>query len=137
MQEDDNQAREVVEKINQQFSDAISKQDAAAIAQLYTEDALVFVEGKEIKGREAIQKGFQEYLDGGVAEASFQVTEAKSLGDLAYGLGTSVSRDSQGKVISGSNWMEIYKQEGGMWKIHRDTIVSRPKSESMAGDGGS
>ncbi len=84
MQEDDNQAREAVEKINQQFTDAVSKQDAAAIAQLYTEDALGLMEGREIKGREAIQKGFQEYLDGGVAEASFQVTEAKSLGDLAY-----------------------------------------------------
>lgn len=79
--QEDNEVLGVVEKINQHFSDAISKQDAATIAQLYTEDALFLMEGRELKGREAIQKGFQAFLDGGVAESSFQVTEAKSLGD--------------------------------------------------------
>ncbi len=137
MQEDGNQALEVVERVTQQFTDALSKQDVAALAQLYTEDALVFMEGRETKGREAIQKLFQELFDGDVAEVSLQVTEGKSMGDLAYGLGISVDRDSQGKVIGGSNWMEVYKQEGGMWKVHRGTLVSRPKLESTASDGGS
>ncbi len=57
MQEDGNQALEAVEGVAQQFTDTLSKQDAAAMAQqLFTEDAQFFLEGTEAKGREAIQK---------------------------------------------------------------------------------
>lgn len=46
-----------IQKLDDQFAQAANKQDAAAVAQFYTEDATVLPAGADmVKGRDGIQK---------------------------------------------------------------------------------
>jgi ketosteroid isomerase-like protein len=93
-------------------------------------------EGYEYIDREAIEEGYKGTFDYGVVEMSLPVTEAALLGNLAYGMGQNVNKDAQGKVLYNGNWIGIFKQEGGEWKIHRLVAVSKPKPASTTSDEG-
>ncbi len=134
-QEEDAEALEVVEGIVQQFEDTVSQQDAAAFGQLFAEDGSDLIYGLEYIGREAVQKGWQENFDAGVAQISIEVTEAGLMGDTAYGAGTAVLMGTEGEVFDQVNWTGIYKQEGGEWKIHRLIGSSKPMPEGTASGG--
>lgn len=134
-QGDEAEALEVVEGIVQQWMDIVSQQDAAAMGQLLTEDGQDFYESSELMGRQAIQEGYQASFDAGIAEVPVLVTEAGLLGDTAYGAGTFVSKGAEGEVFGEGNWIGIYKQEGGEWKIHRLMGTSKPMPDTMIGGG--
>jgi uncharacterized protein (TIGR02246 family) len=131
----DAEAMEVVEGVVQQFEDAVSQQDAAAFAQLYTENGTDLTEGSAVVGREAIQQYVQGGFDAGLAEVSVEVTEAGLMGDTAYGAGTFISTGAEGEVFGDGNWTGIYKQEAGEWKIHRLMGVSKPAPEGTTSGG--
>jgi uncharacterized protein (TIGR02246 family) len=134
-QGDDAEALEVVRGAVQRWEDGIRQQDAAAMAQLFTEDGADFSEGSEVRGREALQQWYQGAFEAGVTEIPVEVTEAGLMGDLAYGAGTFVVQGAEGEVFNEGNWTAIYKQEGGEWKIHRlmGTAVPAPASPMTGG----
>jgi uncharacterized protein (TIGR02246 family) len=134
VQRDEAEALELVKKATQQWMNGIQQQDATAITQLFTEDAQFFLEGTELKGKETIHKFFQEGFNAGWAANTAPVTEAGFSGNAMYGVGTSVNKDRQGEVTSETNWMAIYKQEGGEWKTYRLMSVNKPMSEGAAND---
>ncbi len=134
-QEDDAEAMEVVEGVVQQFEDAVSQQDTATFGQLFAEDGSDLFDGLEHIGREAVQKGWQENFDAGVAQISIEVTEAGLMGDTAYGAGTAVLMGTEGEVFNEVNWTGIYKQEAGEWKIHRLIGASKPAPEGTTSGG--
>lgn len=134
--QEDNEALGVAEECTQQWMDGIKQQDAATVTQLFTEDAQFFLEGSELKGKEAIHGFLQEGFNAGWAENSASVTAAGFSGDTMYAVGTSVNKDPQGEVANETNWMSIYKQEGGKWKTHRLMSVNKATSEGTVDGGG-
>ncbi len=126
MQGDSTEAFDIIDGISQRFADAIRRQDADALAQLYTEDAQHFAEEGTPKGRESIRAWHQERFDSTGGTFSVSVTEAGLLGDTAYGVGTAGSEGESGPIKV--NWISVDKKEDGEWKIHRLIAMRQPPS---------
>ncbi|GAO01199.1 SgcJ/EcaC family oxidoreductase [Anaeromyxobacter sp. PSR-1] len=115
------------------FSGAMKRADAAAIASLFTEDAVYMSSAKEgfVTGRPAIQALFAarfqaaRFLEVTIATASVQVE-----GDAAYELGTNrltVQTGDAPPVTRTGRYLTIWKlQPDGAWRIHRDALVPDP-----------
>src|SRR5262249_38184724 len=72
-----------------QFMNAVAKGDAAAVADIYASDAVILVPNHEmVKGREAIEKFWAEYLHSGIKSVELKTLEAASSGNMGYELGT-------------------------------------------------
>ena len=114
-------ARAAIEAAGTQWSAAFKAGNAAAIAALYTEDAVAFPpNGQPVRGRAAIQKLWQDFINSGAKEATLKTTEVEEAGTTAYEVGTAVVKDGTGKVLDEAKYVVVWKQVGGKWMIHRD-----------------
>jgi uncharacterized protein (TIGR02246 family) len=81
--------RNAVENTARKFEKAASVKDAAAIAAVYAEDAILLPQGlPQIKGRQNIQQFWQNLFDAGAANASIRAVDVSPIGDAAYEVGT-------------------------------------------------
>lgn len=103
------------------FESAFRQGDAAALAELYTEDAMLFPPGSDVmKGKQAIQSFWKGAMDMGIREAKVDIVEAELQGDTAIEVGQYKLIGSEGSMIDHGKYIVIWKQEGGQWKIQRD-----------------
>lgn len=71
------------------WQEAYNAGDLGAVAALYTEDSCRMPPNLEtVKGQEAIAGNLQAFKDMGGAQVNLAVTEAESVGDMAYAVGT-------------------------------------------------
>jgi uncharacterized protein (TIGR02246 family) len=106
---------------NTQFSAAVSKGDAAAVAALYTTDALLMPAGSDnLKGAAAIQKFWQGALGSGVGAAKLTTVEVFGRGANATEVGEYELMDKAGKSLDHGKYIVIWRREDGKWKLHRD-----------------
>ncbi|MEO5936450.1 MAG: DUF4440 domain-containing protein [Terriglobales bacterium] len=113
--------RATIEEKGKQFLAELKQGNAAAIAKMYTSDAKAFPpNGEIVQGREAIQKLWQDAIDGGMRDASFTVLEVERKGDIAYEVGLYAVRGSDGKEVDKGKYLVIWKREAGSWRLHRD-----------------
>jgi uncharacterized protein (TIGR02246 family) len=112
------------------FEDAYYRGDAEAIAQMYTDDAELFVpEVSVIKGRPAIAQAWRQILGPGGNNVRVDVGEVQECGDWAYDIGRFAARAPDGSLLGAGKYIVIWKrQSSGEWKIHRDIFnaESRP-----------
>jgi uncharacterized protein (TIGR02246 family) len=124
-------ARAAIEAANKKFMAAFNKQDAAGIAATYSPDASAFPPNASIvKGRDAIQKMWQDVLTSGIASASLVTTEVESSGNLAYESGTYEMKLKDGTVADKGKYCVVWKKVNGQWMLHRDiwsTDMPAPK----------
>jgi uncharacterized protein (TIGR02246 family) len=114
------EVRDAVEAGNRAFIAAFLRGDAAAVSQLYTEDAQVIAPGEPVaKGRAAVAAHWQKAIDSGVKDVSLETADVESAGDLAVETGTVRLVAKDGKVTQG-RYVVAWKREGGRWKLHRD-----------------
>ena len=114
-------ARAAVEAGNKQFSASLAKQDAAAVAALYTADAEAFPPNADVvRGRAAIQKMWQSVMDSGIATATLTTVHVESSGDLAYETGGYEMKTKDGKVADHGKYVVVWKRAAGKWMLHRD-----------------
>ena len=108
--------------INQQFDTAFNSKNAAAIAALYDNNAVVMPApaGTPLNGPDAIRTFFAGLIEAGVVEHQLTLTEAVEDGNLAYqrGLWAGAMYDAQGqKQTFGGNVHLVYrKQADGGWR---------------------
>jgi uncharacterized protein (TIGR02246 family) len=97
---------------------AFNKNDAAAVAALYTQDAVYVTEGPVVSGRNAIEK---TYTDAFKTDSNLELNigESRIMGDTAWAWG-GWSVISSGKPLHG-NWVTLFVREGGAWKMRVDT----------------
>jgi len=103
----DPQTRQEIEAVGMQWGEAYNKHDAAAVAALYTLDAIKVLDwtgGGTLVGREAIEKDFANNF-------------ASSLPDVT---GKSIQMYAMGDQIA-----EISKWSTGPWKGYTSTIYVR------------
>ncbi len=113
--------RTAIAAVNQQFSQAVAKGDASAVAALYTTGARVLPPNSEpVQGREAIQKMWEAFVAGGIREAALTTNEATAAGDTAFEEGTYVIKTPDGQVADRGKYVVVWKKEDGRWKLHRD-----------------
>jgi uncharacterized protein (TIGR02246 family) len=113
--------KQAFENLDGQYAAAANRGDAAAVANLYTKDALYLVpNGETVKGRNAIQSTAQEMIDAGMKNLKFSSVVHEVDGDLAYHVGKLSMDIPTGAGIhrEKGKFVDIYKrQDDGSWKI--------------------
>lgn len=114
-----------VQATNQEFIQAFERADAAAMADVYTEDAEVLPPNMEmIAGKPAIQAFWQGALDMGLKGAQMETVELEADGDMAHEIGKYVLTLDNGHVADKGKYLVIWKREHNQWKWHRDMYNS-------------
>lgn len=131
-------ATSISKQLNDKWLEAYNKGDAAAMAALYTTDAVLLPQGsaQPIVGRENIQKFYEGWIKQKLDNGAVPVTEAHMLGsDAVFAAGT-WSGDAPGQNGAASmhvngTWLTISAKEGGEWRTRADTwnMMSPPAAQ--------
>jgi len=111
-----------IQKLNDQWMAAFNKGDAAAVAAMYTIDAYVLPDGREmVKGRPAIEALWKQQMAGATVE-KITTLDVKPLGANAareIGTATMKTKDQppQDVVVK---YAVVWQKEGGQWKLLQD-----------------
>jgi uncharacterized protein (TIGR02246 family) len=110
-----------IDAANKKFGAAIAAGDAAGVAGIYTDDAMVLPPNMEaIKGKAAIEKVFQGLIVVGIKSATLTAQDVESHGDTATEIGSYSLMNAAGKEIDRGKYIAIWKRVQGQWKMHRD-----------------
>ena len=110
-----------IDAANKKFGAAVTAGNAADVAGLYTDDAMVLPpNGETVTGRPAIEKLFQALVAAGIKEITLTAKEVESHGDAATEIGVYSVKDGTGKEIDRGKYMVSWKKIQGQWKLHRD-----------------
>lgn len=81
--------RTAIEKAISTFTAAFNAKDAAAMANLYLEDASLLPPGSpRIQGRDNIQAFWQAFIQAGGSDATLEIVQLESSGDMACEIGS-------------------------------------------------
>ena len=106
---------------NQRFMDAFSRNDAADIAALYTEDAKLLPPGAPMMtGKQAVQSFWQAAMDMGITDAKLETVELESQGNLASEIGRFTLTIQQESTKMEGKYVVVWKKEDEDWKLHFD-----------------
>jgi uncharacterized protein (TIGR02246 family) len=118
-------SEDAINVLRSAFEAAYSKGDAAAVANLFTDDALLLPPGTEpVAGKEGIQGFTQSMFDQFRANLSITVRENQMFGDSGFGLGsyenTLTPKAGGGPMKLTGRWLNIVKRQAdGSLKIAR------------------
>jgi len=131
----DPQIIEQLKAFSKNTDEAFNNGDAAALAALYTEDAVLVTDTGPIYGREAIQKHwadvfqkihFSNHLDKADQNSPHNIGTA---GNEAWSNGewtVTLKGQNFGPVEHKGYWLEIYRREGDTWKKRLDMYNVTP-----------
>lgn len=110
-----------IQKLNDQWMAAFNKGDAAAVAAMYTIDAYVLPDGKEmVKGRPAIEALWKQQMAGATVE-KITTLDVKPLGgNAAREIGTATMKKAQPSQDVVVKYAVVWLKEGGQWKLLQD-----------------
>ena len=134
--DDVDEARKAISAGNAAFMQAASKQDAAAIAALYTKDAIVLPPDAEmiVGSKSAIESMFKEQFAGGLKNFNLETINVERSGDMAAETGrftvAIAPKDKPETKIAGKYVVVWKKESGGAWKLHRDIWNADPSPDA-------
>lgn len=105
--------------------------DGKALADLYTEDAVLLPPGAErVEGRGKIAEFWQGAIDSGLEDPDLEAVEVVESGDLAYEVGrlsiTAPGEDGEPTPVSGKYVVIWQRGDDGTWRLHRDIWNTNP-----------
>jgi uncharacterized protein (TIGR02246 family) len=105
--------------------------DAKAIAEAYTEDGVMLPpDATVVKGREAVAKLWQSWIDDGLKNLKLKTTEVEVSGDLAYEIGDfslDVPGEDGSMTPAPGNYLVVWKKgSDGVWRLKVDTWNDAP-----------
>ena len=113
-----------IQKLENQFAQAANKQDAAAVAQLYTEDATVLPAGADmVKGRDGIQKLWGAFIKDNSPNFVLTTVNVEDYGQAAREIGRfSLDAHGQNGQVSKveGKYVVVWKKVGGDWRLDTD-----------------
>ena len=113
---------EQIHEANERFQAAIRAADSATMPLLYTRDAKVLPpNADEVSGTQAIERYWQSFFELGIAGAQPVTEEVIPMGEYALEVGHYSVFDAAGSPIDRGKIMVLWKNEDGVWKMHRDT----------------
>jgi ketosteroid isomerase-like protein len=120
--------RSEIEEGNRRFMEAFVRGDAAGVARLYTASArLLPAHSDFVDGTTAIQRFWQGAMDMGIKEAVLETLEVEGHGKTAHEIGRYTLKTGTGEAADSGKYLVVWKQEGEVWKLHRDIwTTSRP-----------
>ncbi len=102
---------------------AFNAGDGAAVAALYSEDAVLLPPGGErIDGRAEIQTFWQGAIDSGLKAEFLHAVEVEARGDMAAEIGVFllIAPGDGGPTKIPGKYIVIWKRNGHTWQLHRD-----------------
>ena len=131
----DPQLAEQLSALSKKTGEAFNNNDAAALAALYTEDAILVPDTGPVYGRAAIEKFwaglFKKFHVSNQADKAAEDSPHTigTAGNEAWSHGqwkvTLQGQDGKPFELTG-NWTEIYRREGDTWKKRLDTWNTTP-----------
>ncbi len=123
--------RAVIEKGGEAWMAAFNAGDAAGVAALYSETAMLLPpDATQIQGRQAVQDTFQAWIDDGLKDIVFETVEVEASGDLAYEVGlysVKVPAENDQMTTATGIFLVVWKKEAdGVWRLYRDTWNDTP-----------
>lgn len=121
--------RSEIEAINDRFEQTLLAQDAAALAAIYTEDAIAMPPGTpRVEGRAAIESMFADWFTQMAPSESFTLTTDEVVlpesGEVAYEIGSyqtsGTSPEGEAYEATGK-YLVIWENVDGEWKIAADS----------------
>lgn len=134
----DSSARKAIDALNGKYTEAIAKGDAAAIAALYDEHALLMPNfSPEARGREAIKVTFESFIKSGLKKVQLTTTDVQVSGNFAVEAGQFVvtfAPEGKPEMSDTGKYLLVWKKSHGEWRAFRDIWNSshpppRPTSE--------
>jgi uncharacterized protein (TIGR02246 family) len=128
--------RSQIEQMTATFTDHYNKQDAVALASMFTQDALrVSSDGTAVSaGPQAIEGSFNTQFKTGFTHIELMVDEVSPLGvDAAVTIG---QYHLTGEGLSSplnvdGRWSEVEVREGGEWKIRLLTVTTKTEAKAV------
>jgi ketosteroid isomerase-like protein len=113
--------------------DAYNKKDAATIAKMYTDDAVVSFDQWTASGRAALQDAFDKEFPADTKFTAITVDQSQRIGDLMYARGTwgADAKGPDGKTMAvNGHWLTVGRCQGQtcLIAIHNgNTAMPPPK----------
>ncbi len=134
-----------IDDVYRRFSAAYKNLDAAAVANLYTDDALYLAPDSDVmRGREKILANFSGFFNsvktgGGSLTISFRILERRVSGDLGYDVGiytlTQTGANGETRIRRGKFVVVVRRMTNGEWRFQVDAynnLQNAPSSQSAA-----
>lgn len=105
------------------FEDAYGSGDPAAVADLYTADAMAMPPGGPIvEGRDGITQVWRGAMEGGLKALDLTPLEIEVQGDTAYEVGEFAGTMTSGgaETTVPGKYIVVWRREDGEWRLHRD-----------------
>lgn len=113
--------QEAIEAQNEKFMEAVSNADAAALAELYTENGQIMPPNIEIvTGKEAIKQAFQGIFDMGIKKATLKTIEVDGMREMVFEVGNYAMFMEGDQLVDKGKYIVIWKNVQDVWKLHRD-----------------
>jgi len=118
--------KKLISEMSKARAKAFNEGNAAAIAEHFTEDALLMAPGKPAaKGRKAVAAYYQSVFDEYTTQLESRYEEVEVSGSLAYGRGfakvTLIPKKGGTPLVSTAKYLNILKkQSDGVWKTTHD-----------------
>ena len=107
---------------NKRFREAISLADSATMPSLYTNDAIILPPNAEaVRGADAIAHYWQDFFRLGITDARPATSEVIAMGEYALEVGEFSVHGADGTLLDRGKIMVLWKNDSGVWKMHRDT----------------
>ncbi len=112
-------ARVFPETAVREWEAARNARDADAMAEVYTEDAKVLPPGAPVvEGRAAIRTFFRNLFEARPEPADFDEREIEIMGNFTWRQGIYSVPLADGSIEYGK-FIQLWKNQGGVWKLHR------------------
>ncbi len=116
--------RQAIEEANDAFMEALAAGDAAALAQMYTEDALLLPPNADfVEGREAIEAFWIAFFESGINSALLEIREVDPLGNTAVEV-SNYTLFVDGTPVDYGKYMVEWKRVRGRWYLNWDIFNS-------------
>jgi ketosteroid isomerase-like protein len=119
--------RESINEGNRNFGGAVARKDYAAMAALYTENAMVLPpDGPIVTGRPAIEEFWRSAANAlGLTGAVLRTRDLEVAGDTAYEVGEANLNLGGGQITV--KYLVVWmKDADGNWRLHRDIWNTMP-----------
>jgi len=120
--------KSLMQDLDVKYIEAFNRKDAATIAAMFSSDAVSVGLSPQMSpsaaGREAIQKGLQDFLKS-AANYTDKITGSGRINDDMAWMGGPMSMTIGGKPAQGS-WLWVLVRENGDWKTKFETFAFTP-----------
>lgn len=125
--------RTQIESANRGFMAAFKEGNATAIANLYTPSAKLLPANSDfVSGTDSIQQFWQGVFGLGIKEVKLETIEVEDHRDTAFEVGRYQLLAAGDKVADVGKYLVVWKNDNGVWKLHRDIWTTSQQAAAAA-----